>query len=170
MTQSYRACKVRCLSTKNRPLILSPIYLMTPQCIFALVVNYWPTLSDSQWEGNFAVQQFAPSAWHHIFMSHYSQILFRGWFLRYISSNISSRLLLPSTRNYLIHYFNQFSKMSDIAVFKMSEVSLKEKSKYERTPFGKEMLKHFLLDQTFKNLNHGTCPSCLLLLHESKLV
>ena len=38
-------------------------------------------------------------------------------------------------------------KMGDLAV---------EAPKYERTPFGREMLKHFLIDPTYKNLNHGT--------------
>lgn len=26
---------------------------------------------------------------------------------------------------------------------------------YEKTPFGKEMRKHFLFDQKWKNMNHG---------------
>ena len=34
---------------------------------------------------------------------------------------------------------------------KIGEVSLDE----GRTPFGKEMLKHFLFDSNFKSLNHG---------------
>jgi hypothetical protein len=40
---------------------------------------------------------------------------------------------------------------------KMSEVSIQDASTtYERIPFGKEMLKHFLFDPKYKNLNHGT--------------
>jgi hypothetical protein len=58
--------------------------------------------------------------------------------------------------------------MGDATVLKMSEVSLEEESKYERTPFGKEMLKHFLFDPTFKNLNHGAFSFWSLILHESK--
>ena len=42
---------------------------------------------------------------------------------------------------------------------KMGEVSLDVASTYKRTPFGKEMLKHFLFDPSYKNLNHGTYPS-----------
>ncbi|KAF4629919.1 hypothetical protein G7Y89_g8223 [Cudoniella acicularis] len=38
----------------------------------------------------------------------------------------------------------------------MGEVSLHVSTKYERIPFGKEMLKHFLFDPEFKNLNHGS--------------
>jgi hypothetical protein len=34
--------------------------------------------------------------------------------------------------------------------------SVDDSSVYQRTAFGKEMLKHFLFDPTFKNLNHGT--------------
>jgi len=38
----------------------------------------------------------------------------------------------------------------------MGHISLEEGVKYERTPFGKAMLKHFLFDPGYKNLNHGT--------------
>ncbi|KAG4422022.1 hypothetical protein IFR04_004881 [Cadophora malorum] len=38
----------------------------------------------------------------------------------------------------------------------MGEVSLEPSPTYERTPFGKEMLKHFLFDPSYKNLNHGS--------------
>jgi hypothetical protein len=38
---------------------------------------------------------------------------------------------------------------------KMGAISLKEEITYERTAFGKAMLKHFLFDPSFKNLNHG---------------
>ncbi|KAH8678855.1 pyridoxal phosphate-dependent transferase [Tricladium varicosporioides] len=41
----------------------------------------------------------------------------------------------------------------------MGEASPNSVSKYERTPFGKEMLKHFLFDPKFKNLNHGSFGS-----------
>lgn len=39
---------------------------------------------------------------------------------------------------------------------KMGDISIKDEDVYERTPFGKEMLKHFLFDPSFKNLNHGS--------------
>ncbi|TVY78146.1 Hercynylcysteine sulfoxide lyase [Lachnellula suecica] len=38
---------------------------------------------------------------------------------------------------------------------KMGEAPLNDTT-YERTPFGKEMLKHFSFDPAFKNLNHGS--------------
>jgi hercynylcysteine S-oxide lyase len=41
---------------------------------------------------------------------------------------------------------------------KMGEVSLND----GRTPFGKEMLKHFLFDPNFKNLNQGIFPSSIV--------
>jgi hypothetical protein len=41
---------------------------------------------------------------------------------------------------------------------KMGATSLNDGAKYERTPFGKEMRKHFSFDPTFRNLNHGTVP------------
>jgi hypothetical protein len=41
--------------------------------------------------------------------------------------------------------------MGDALAVKMGEVSLGN----GRTPFGKEMLKHFLFDPNFKNLNQG---------------
>jgi hypothetical protein len=34
-------------------------------------------------------------------------------------------------------------------------LSVKDEPKYERTAFGKDMLKHFLFDPTYKNMNHG---------------
>jgi hypothetical protein len=40
----------------------------------------------------------------------------------------------------------------------MGEVSLDD----ERIPFGKEMLKQFLFDSKFKNLNHGTLPHSIV--------
>jgi hypothetical protein len=43
----------------------------------------------------------------------------------------------------------------------MGEVSLDDVSTYKRTPFGKEMLKHFLFDPDYKNLNHGISPSSI---------
>ncbi len=45
--------------------------------------------------------------------------------------------------------------MSVALVSKMGEVSLDSMPSYERTPFGKEMLKHFLIDPSYKNVNHG---------------
>ena len=30
------------------------------------------------------------------------------------------------------------------------------RSRYERTPFGREMLKHFSIDPTYTELNNGT--------------
>ena len=44
---------------------------------------------------------------------------------------------------------------------KMGEVSLTNESTYQRTPFGKEMLKHFCFDPSFKNLNHGIQSSSI---------
>lgn len=41
---------------------------------------------------------------------------------------------------------------------KMGEVSLDD----GRTPFGKGMLKHFLFDPSFKNLNQGIFPSSIV--------
>lgn len=38
----------------------------------------------------------------------------------------------------------------------MAEVSLNSSPGYEPTPFGKEMLKHFMFAPDYKNLNHGT--------------
>ena len=35
-------------------------------------------------------------------------------------------------------------------------ISPDNSSAYKRTPFGKEMLKHFLFNPNFKNLNHGS--------------
>ncbi|TVY17556.1 Hercynylcysteine sulfoxide lyase [Lachnellula arida] len=46
--------------------------------------------------------------------------------------------------------------MTSLLHTKMGEVSLNEEAKYERTPFGKDMLKHFLFDPAWKNLNHGS--------------
>jgi hercynylcysteine S-oxide lyase len=40
----------------------------------------------------------------------------------------------------------------------MREVSLEDGG----TPFGKEMLKHFLFDPKFKNLNQGTFPRLIV--------
>jgi hypothetical protein len=37
----------------------------------------------------------------------------------------------------------------------LEKARLQDGPKYERTPFGKEMLKHFLMDPSYKNLNHG---------------
>jgi hypothetical protein len=45
---------------------------------------------------------------------------------------------------------------------KMGDISFKHESAYARTPFGKEMLKHFLFDASFKNLNQGINASPLL--------
>jgi hypothetical protein len=44
--------------------------------------------------------------------------------------------------------------MGEVLNIKMEEVSLNN----ERTPFGKEMLKHFLFDPDYKNLNQGIFP------------
>ncbi|KAG4428102.1 hypothetical protein IFR05_016414 [Cadophora sp. M221] len=46
--------------------------------------------------------------------------------------------------------------MSSSIERKMGEVSLEPSPTYERTPFGKEMLKHFSFDPSYKNLNHGS--------------
>ena len=45
--------------------------------------------------------------------------------------------------------------MSSTLNLKMGDVSIEDVSIYERIPFGKEMLKHFLFDPAFRNLNHG---------------
>ena len=55
-----------------------------------------------------------------------------------------------------------FLKMTESLDTKMGEVSLNGDTKYERTPFGKEMLKHFLFDPTYKNLNHGTLAAMFM--------
>lgn len=52
----------------------------------------------------------------------------------------------------------------------MGEASQNGVSKYERTPFGKEMLKHFLFDPKFKNLNHGTIDSSSSEIYEAHLI
>jgi hypothetical protein len=44
--------------------------------------------------------------------------------------------------------------MGEAFTTQMGEVSLDD----GRTPFGKEMLKHFLFDPKFKNLNQGIFP------------
>lgn len=49
----------------------------------------------------------------------------------------------------------------------MGEVSLTEEVKYERTPFGKDMLKHFAFDPAWKNLNHGIIALMLILLFQN---
>ncbi|KAL2070800.1 hypothetical protein VTL71DRAFT_13826 [Oculimacula yallundae] len=46
--------------------------------------------------------------------------------------------------------------MASSLLKKMGEVSLEPSPTYERTPFGKEMLKHFSFDPSYKNLNHGS--------------
>lgn len=46
--------------------------------------------------------------------------------------------------------------MGELLASTMGEVSLDHAPGYEPTPFGKEMLKHFLFDPTYKNMNHGT--------------
>lgn len=45
--------------------------------------------------------------------------------------------------------------MSAALNLKMGDISIKDAPTYERIPFGKEMLKHFLFDPAFRNLNHG---------------
>ncbi|KAF8861732.1 aminotransferase family protein-like protein [Acephala macrosclerotiorum] len=46
--------------------------------------------------------------------------------------------------------------MGELIESKMGEVSLDNAPEYESTPFGKEMLKHFLIDPAYRNLNHGS--------------
>ncbi|KAH8602091.1 pyridoxal phosphate-dependent transferase [Bisporella sp. PMI_857] len=46
--------------------------------------------------------------------------------------------------------------MTSISENKFADLTVPNSSKYERTPFGKEMLKHFPLDPRYKNLNHGS--------------
>ena len=42
---------------------------------------------------------------------------------------------------------------------KMGEITMDDAAtQYERTPFGKEMKKHFLIDPSYRNLNHGFSP------------
>lgn len=48
--------------------------------------------------------------------------------------------------------------MGELLNIKMGEVSLDN----ERTPFGKEMLKHFLFDPHYKNLNQGIFPHSIV--------
>jgi len=50
---------------------------------------------------------------------------------------------------------------------KMGDITIEDVPKYERTPFGKEMLKHFLFDPNYKNLNHGIMSSQSSLLSQS---
>ena len=38
----------------------------------------------------------------------------------------------------------------------MGDIYIEDAPTYERTAFGKEMLKHFLFDPEYKNLNQGT--------------
>jgi hypothetical protein len=45
----------------------------------------------------------------------------------------------------------------------MEELSLDE-SGFGGTPFGKQMLRHFLFDPDYKNINHGIC------LHQKSVV
>lgn len=60
--------------------------------------------------------------------------------------------------------------MLDLASLRISSP---EERKYERTPFGKEMLKHFLLDPEYHNMNHasfGSTPKALFeLAHHYRL-
>lgn len=46
--------------------------------------------------------------------------------------------------------------MGDISTLSLDEKTPYEKTSYKKVPFGKQMLKQFLFDKTFKNLNHGT--------------
>lgn len=45
---------------------------------------------------------------------------------------------------------------------KIGDLSIGDGPTYERTPFGKEMLKHFLFDPSYKNLNHGMIPCFII--------
>jgi hypothetical protein len=47
--------------------------------------------------------------------------------------------------------------MPDPLNLKMGDLSIAgDSTSYERTPFGRQMLKHFLFDPAYKNFNHGT--------------
>lgn len=47
---------------------------------------------------------------------------------------------------------------NDTMDLELLRLALPSETKYERTPFGKEMLKHFYLDSEYHNINHGSIP------------
>jgi hypothetical protein len=58
----------------------------------------------------------------------------------------------------LLNYPTTALKMASSLETKMGEACLDDETSHQRTPFGKEMLKHFLFDPGFRNLNHGSSP------------
>ncbi len=56
---------------------------------------------------------------------------------------------------FLLAFISQSVIMGVDLVSKMGEVSLNSTPGYAKTPFGKEMLKHFMISPSYKNLNHG---------------
>ena len=60
--------------------------------------------------------------------------------------------LFTQTNFYQIHTYLMTVALNS----KMGEISISNETIHERTPFGKEMRKHFLFDASWKNLNHGS--------------